>query len=409
MTCRFLTLNATLPCPRAASPKISALHLCLSWNFVVALCFIALQPGTLSAANQPPDNLSPGQQQAYEQKIKDLEERVTRLEAVVAKLADRESIPTTFVAAKNTGAHVSENLATEESLSGSTRDATPTEPSPTPAQPRQSAKFEMPPELVPEIGKIGAEVGLILSGSLNPFKLSSGQFAGGFIDLPLIDRPTWLHGKLSYEISVGLSQSNTTFNTTSNVAQVANLALLDTLYPNRGLQNALDATSGTGAAPFYTTMSTSTRLRLLEVVPFSIKYSATVLDRVRLRPYVVLGFGTYVTIHSQNPARGTPPTYGVRPDANLPPDVLALLQQTFGGQAPFGAPLVAGQISNSAELVSRGVPAGNGNIDFGLHTAAGITYRLTHDLSLGFDAQYNRIAGSNGGFTTLGSRIGFHF
>jgi hypothetical protein len=367
---------------------------------------LALQSGGLLAANQPADSLSPSQQQAYEQKIKDLEERVTRLEAVVAKLADREAVPATFIAAKDTGAPpAAESLSTGSAGGG----AAPAEPSQTPAQPRQSAKFEMPPELVPEVGKIGAEVGLILSGSLNPFKLNSGQFAGGYIDLPLIDRPRWLHGKLSYEISVGLSQSNTTFNTTSNVAQVANLAVLDTVYPTRGLQNALDAVSGTGAAPFYTTMSTSTRLRLLEVVPFSIKYTSTVLDRVRLRPYAVVGFGTYVTIHSQNPARGTPPTYGVRPDANLPPDVLALLQQTFGGQAPFGATLVAGQISNSAELVSRGLPAGNGNIDFGLHTAAGITYRLTRDLSLGFDAQYNRIAGSNGGFTTLGSRIGFHF
>ena len=384
---------------------------CLLRGVAPVLCSILLQHGLLCGASSSAGSLSPSQQEAYEQKIRALEERVTRLEAVVAKLADREPAPVTYISAQAPSAHVPANPRIQEPQLVASSLATPVAaaaPDPQ-VEADQKPKFEMPPELVPEIGKIGAEVGLLLSGSLNPFKLSSGQFAGGFIDLPLLDRPRWLHGKLSYEISIGLSQSNTTFNTTSNVAQVANLAVLDTVYPARGLLNAQEAASGTGSAPFYTTMSTSTRLRLLQVVPFSIKYTSTVFDRIRLRPYAVLGFGTFVTIDSQNPSRGTPPTYGVRPDANLPPEVLALLQQSFGGQAPFGATLVAGQISNSSQLVARGLPAGNGNIDFGLHTAAGITYRLTRDFSLGFDAQYNRIAGSNGGFTTLGSRIGFHF
>ena len=408
MTRRIPIFRSALRHPRATVPQLRDLCARFFRFGAVGLCSIALQHGQLCGASPSGGSLPNSQQAAYEQKIIDLEARVARLEAAVAKLADREPHPSTYVAAK-----VPSGLATDPP----SREPEPTaSPGLTPAtvteaqvQTGQKPRFEMPPELVPEVGKIGAEVGLLLSASFNPFKLNSGQFAGGFIDLPLVDRPRWLHGKLSYEISIGLSQSNTTFSTTSNVAQVANLAILDTVYPARGLQNALDATSGTGSAPFYTTMSTSTRLRLLQVVPFSIKYTSTVLDHIRLRPYVVLGFGTFVTIDSQNPARGTPPTYGVRPDANLPPDVLALLQQTFGGQAPFGATLVAGQISNSSQLVARGLPAGNGNIDFGLHTAAGLTYRLTRDLSIGFDAQYNRIAGSNGGFTTLGSRIGLHF
>ncbi len=410
MTRRISITRSALRSQRATAPKLRDLCACLVRGTAAALCTIFLQHGLLCGAAVD-GSLSPSQQEAYEQKIRALEERVTRLEAVVAKLADREVAPVTYIAAHAPSAPAPANSVARDpqlvaSLGAPPVPAPEAEPQ---AQPDQKSKFEMPPELVPEVGKIGAEVGLLLSGSLNPFKLNSGQFAGGYIDLPLIDRPAWLHGKLSYEISIGLSQSNTTFNTTSNVAQVANLAVLDTVYSARGLQNAQEAASGTGSAPFYTTMSTSTRLRLLQVVPFSIKYTSTVFDRVRLRPYFVLGFGTFVTIDSQNPARGTPPTYGVRPDANLPPEVLTLLQQSFGGQAPFGATLVAGQISNSSQLVARGLPAGNGNIDFGLHTAAGITYRLTRDISLGFDAQYNRIAGSNGGFTTLGSRIGFHF
>ncbi len=278
-----------------------------------------------------------------------------------------------------------------------------------PPGPTQKARFEMPPELVPEIGKIGAQVGLLVSGSSSPFRLDRGSFAAGFIDLPLFDRPDWLHGKVSYEIMVGMTQSKTTFPTTSNVAQVANLAVLNTLNPNGGLQNVTAAVTGTGPAPFLVTSSTTTRLRLLQVVPFALKYSTTALDRWRIRPYGVLGFGVYVTIHNQNPALGSPPNYGVRPDATLPPDILAAVKQLFGGAAPFGGPLVAGQISQSPELEARGLPGGHGNLDFGLHSALGLEYRVHRNLSLGFDARFNRIAGTYGVFRTYGSRVGFQF
>jgi hypothetical protein len=271
------------------------------------------------------------------------------------------------------------------------------------------AGFEPPPELIPEVGKIGAEVGLLVGSSMNPFRLDRGSFNGGFIDLPLFDRPKWIKGKLSYEISVGMSQSNTVFDTTSNVAQVANLAVLTALSPNGGLTNVVPAVSGSGPAPFPVKTSNSTRLRLLQVVPFALKYTSTAFDRWRLRPYAVLGFGTYVTIHNQNPARGTPATFGVRPDAEIPADILAAVSGLFGGKAPFGGPLVAGQISQAPELEQRGLPGGHGNLDIGLHSGAGIAIRLNHNFSLGFDARYNRISGSFGQFKTIGSRIGFHF
>lgn len=322
--------------------------------------------------------------EAYEGRIRSLEQRVAALERLLAVRFPEEAL-----AAGGPGAPASSAAV--------------------PAVPVKRLRYEPPPELVPEIGKIGAQIGLTLAGSANPFKLDPGSFAGGFIDLPLLDRPDWMRGKLSYEISVGLSQSQTTFQTTSNVAQVANLVVLDTLNPNGGLQNVSAAVSGTGAAPFPVTSSTLTRLRLLQVVPFSVKYSSTLLDRWRLRPYGVLGFGVFVTIHNQNPARGTPANYGVRPNADLPPAILTTLNQIFGGQAPFGGPLVAGQISQSPELESRGLPGGHGNIDLGLHSGGGIEFRISRSLALGFDARYNRIAGSNGGFKTFGSRIGVYF
>ena len=283
-------------------------------------------------------------------------------------------------------------------------------PSPSPApQPAHMMREVMPPELVPEIGKIGAEVGITLNGSSNPFHLNTGRDAAGFIDLPLIDKPDWLHGKISYEILVGMSTSKTTFKTTSNVAQVANLTVLSALNPNGGLQNITDAITGTGSAPFPVTASTQTQMKLLQVVPFAFKYTSNVMERWRMRPYAVAGWGTYVTIHAQDPAAGSPPNYGVRPNANLPPAVVSLVNQIFGGQAPFGGPLVAGQISQAPELEARGLPGGHGNIDFGWHAGGGIEYRLSRSFSIGFDSRFNRISGAPGSLVTYGTRLGFHF
>jgi hypothetical protein len=278
---------------------------------------------------------------------------------------------------------------------------------PAPAPP-QREPFITPPELVPEIGKVGAEVGMLLSGSANPFHLDSGSFFAGFIDLPLVDKPEWLHGKISYEILVGMSQSKTQMNITSNVAQVANLTVLNTLNPNGGLANVTAAVTGTGPAPFATSIPVNTKLRLLQVVPFSFKYTSNVFDRWRFRPYAILGFGTYVTIHTQYPIVGSS-GLGVRSDANLPPEVLGAVNSLFGGKAPFGGPLVAGQISQAAELEAMGLPGGHGNLDFGLHAGYGFEYRVNRSFSLGFDNRFNRIAGAPGMLITYGSRLGFHF
>jgi hypothetical protein len=316
-----------------------------------------------------------------ERRIRELEGRLARVEGMLAKLTGGQPAPAEPVPAA----------------------------SPVPDSPQVPARsFQMPPELVPQIGKIGAEVGLLLAGATSPFKLNSGQFFAGFIDLPLFE-PQWLRGKIAYEISVGMSQSRTTFQTTSNVAQVANLAVLSALNPNGGLANVTAALTGTGPAPFPVKTSNLTRLRLLQVVPFAFKYTSTAFDKWRLRPYGLVGFGTYVTIHNQNPARGTPPTYGVRPDATLPPDILAAVNAIFGGQAPFGGPLVAGQISQAPELEARGLPGGHGNLDFGLQTGGGVEFRINRNVSLGFDARFNKIAGTFGSFETFGSRLGFHF
>jgi hypothetical protein len=346
-------------------------------KFPLFLCLAALAVPNAKAAPAPADDPA---YEAREARIKHLEERLALVEAQLeAVLRERTSSPLSPVA---------------PALVTTARTQPPI------AQPKEIT----PPELLPEIGKVGAEVGLIVNQSFNPFHLNKGFDGAGFIDLPLFDKPAWLHGKLSYEISIGLSRSQTTFATTSNVAQVASLAVLNALSPTTGLQNITDSVTGTGAAPFPVTAQTTTTMKLLQVIPFSLKYTNTSLDRYRLRPYAILGVGTYVTIHEQSA-----PNTGVRQDANLSPAVLALVNQFFGGQSPFGGQLIAGQITQSPQLEARGLPSGHGNIDPGWLAGGGVEFRISPGLSFGIDSRWNRIAGAPGSLVTLGGRIGLHF
>lgn len=90
-------------------------------------------------------------------------------------------------------------------------------------------------ELLPDLGRIGAQVGALGGASWNPYEAGRGYGLTGFIDLPLFRAPG---GKLSYEILLGFS-------------------------------DAKDA-----------------RLRLLDTSPFGLKYTLTGLDHARLRPYL---------------------------------------------------------------------------------------------------------------------------
>src|SRR5437899_1539576 len=77
-------------------------------------------------------------------------------------------------------------------------------------------------ELLPDIGLIGAEVGLVAGVCANPYDAGRGVCGGGFITLPLCRAAG---GKVSYEIalSVGTGRSDP-FTITDSFAYVANLA-----------------------------------------------------------------------------------------------------------------------------------------------------------------------------------------
>ncbi len=320
-----------------------------------AIVTIVIWVSTLSV------NAAYAQESSHE--VAQLRERIKVLEDLVQQLVQKQNEPT-----------VRYQPATLTLPADPPAPSIPPRAEPAPAAPFRSTYVR---ELLPDIGKIGAEIGLLGGGSFNPFELNEGVFGAGYIDLPLRRAPG---GKLSYEILVGLSESRSRFETSSQVAVVANLAAGASL-------NA--ALAGTPDAPFPVKQLTRTRLRLLEVSPVLFKYTVTSMDRYRFRPYLVGGAGVFITITNQNPVR----------------DASAL----FSGQAPFGGPLIAGQISQAPELTARGVPQGQGNLDFGLTAGGGAEFRLSKLISWGLDYRFHKIAGTNGRFQTVGSKLGFHF
>ena len=209
-------------------------------------------------------------------------------------------------------------------------------------------------ELLPDIGRIGAQVGAAAGPSWNPYHVGAGWQVMAFIDLPLARNRA---GRLSYEILLGLSGGKSdAFIVTDPLAYVANLA--------RGASPA-DALAGPPRAPYRVRRPVRTRLRLLDVSPFALKYTLTGLDRVRLRPYVTTGLDVSLVTTREESLDETP---GFDPvDAAL----------SAGGRAP--------------ELEARGIPAGEGSLAFGGHAGAGLEIRVSRGLSLNFDYRFTRV------------------
>lgn len=234
-------------------------------------------------------------------------------------------------------------------------------------------------ELLPGIGKIGAQVALFGGASWNPYRVGKGGELGGYINLPLAKAPG---GKLSYEIFVGLSLATSqAFTLTSSVAYVANRAT------GASHQAALQ---GPPAAPFPVTREVRTRLRLLHMSPFTLKYTLTRWDAMRLRPYLNAGLDFLVVLTREEPLQ----------DESL----------LFRGTAPFDDPLIAGLLAQAPELSARGQPTGQGHFQLGGHGAAGFEVRLSKGLSLNIEYRFTvSEGGSKGRLHTASGAIGFHF
>ena len=232
-------------------------------------------------------------------------------------------------------------------------------------------------ELLPDIGLIGAQVGIAGGASWNPYEVGRGIQAAGYVDLPLARIGG---GKLSYEILVGLSHARSRpFVITDQIAFVANLAA--------GFDRAA-ALAGPPEAPFPVRREVRTQLRLLQVSPFGLKYALRRFGSERLRPYVGAGLDFAVTITHQDPVA----------DESL----------EFTGGAPFDAPLIGGTVAQAPELAALGYPTGQGNIELGFHAGAGVEARLARRLSVNFDYRFTSI-GSGDRLHTLTTALGMHW
>jgi opacity protein-like surface antigen len=132
-----------------------------------------------------------------------------------------------------------------------------------------------------------------------------------------------------------------------------------------------------------------TRLRVLEVAPFCLKYTVTALDHLRLRPYASAGADVVVVITRQTPEQ----------DESL----------LFRGTSPFDGPLVAGLVSQAPELQARGIPTGQGDIEAGFHAGAGLELRLSKGVSVNMDYRLTGIGGGGNRLHAFSSGLGIHW
>ena len=231
-------------------------------------------------------------------------------------------------------------------------------------------------ELLPDIGRIGSEVGAFGGLSANPYEVGTGFVVGGFVDLPLCRVPG---GKLSYEILLAFSQGRSdVFSATNPVAYVANLAA--------GASPAA-AFAGPPLAPFPVVRDVTLSLRLLQISPFSLKW--TLLPKSpRLRPFLALGGDFLVVITSVDPEH----------DESL----------AFTGTPPFDATLIGGVVAQAPELEARGIPSGQGNLELGGHAGAGFELRVSRAVSLNFEYRFTQI-GASAHLHTVHGGIGIHW
>ena len=242
-----------------------------------------------------------------------------------------------------------------------------TAPTPPPAPGKPGAADQL--ELLPAIGRIGAEVGAHFGRSRNPFSLGEGFEGAGFINLPLKKVG---NGVLSYEISIRFAQSTSDpITITDPIAFIANLA----------------ATGRGDAGPFPYRRRVRSKGSLLLIEPVSFKYAFHSLGR--FRPYLVAGGGAAVVVTKEVP------------ESNQ--------GQTSAGPPLFDSDLIAGLVGQSPELAALGRPSGQGNVELAGHAGAGFEYRVSPGLSLQADYRYTRLSGSNSSMQIASAGFGIHF
>jgi opacity protein-like surface antigen len=271
-------------------------------------------------------------------------------------------------------------------------------PAPSPAPAPAVATNPVPREILPDIGYIGAEVGLLLGGSTNPYQDNKGFAAGGFIDLPL---KNFRSTKLSYEIMVGLQQSQTPQQTTSGVNILAN-AVVNSYLGNTAANSTSLTSYLTGPLPV--TSNVQEYSKVLTVAPVLLKYSINSMGR--FRPYVVAGLGMYVWIGNDNNTQSFNANMALGSLAGAP-----VAGGTLGGvlNSILQGSQIGGLVPGAPQLTARGVPQGQGNLMFGGQFGGGFELRISPKYSIGIDVRRNQVEGTNSSFTSFSVKQGLHW
>jgi hypothetical protein len=251
-------------------------------------------------------------------------------------------------------------------------------PGPPPSSSGRTSAGTTPYELLPDLGRIGAQAGFVGAISWNPYSVGQGFEIGGYVDLPLFRAPA---GRVSYEMLVALSHGRSDpFTITDPIAYVANLAT--------GASTA-DALAGPPRAPFPVRRAVTTDLNILQVSPFALRYTIKSLDHVRLRPYFYAGLDIIVVITTQDPVS----------DESL----------QFTGTSPFDDPLIGGLVAQAPELTARGLPTGQGNLQLGGHGGLGLEVRFSRGLSFNLDYRFTGVGGTSQSLQAASAALGFHW
>jgi hypothetical protein len=233
-------------------------------------------------------------------------------------------------------------------------------------------------ELLPDLGLIGAQVGLHAGLCANPYDTGTGPCAGAFVALPVA---RWGGGRLSYEIDVrGAFARSDPFTITNPLAYVANLAA--------GAPPAA-AAIGPPGAPFPVRRDVRTDLRLLQISPFGLRYAFVGGPVPRVRPYLAVGVDANVVLSDQKP---------VRREVS---DPLA--------SPIFDAALIGGLVGQAPELAALGLPSGQGSLRVGGHAALGLELRAGERVSLNGEYRFTAIEGAGSGQHAMQAGLGLHW
>jgi len=197
-----------------------------------------------------------------------------------------------------------------------------------------------------EEGQFGAEFATVIGAQVGPFKTGAGPYVGGEIGLPLM---VLAQDTPAYGKLMGLIHLGWS-QTSDNVS----------------FEPSVNAVAP-GALP----TQGSVDLNTLSII-IGLKYKS--LYNPIVQPFVLAGVGFNAFFNKSDP----------------------------GNQ-------IGGVISQPEKLQDRGFPSGQGNVEPGFHTGAGIDINVTRSIFVGAEGRFNYVNRNNGSFGTFGGRLGFRF